>query len=152
MENSIAFALYDGAFWLSIFIGALGIIAICSMIYFGHKMFTKLSHIFIVEIKRMFKSMCRCISVENINVANDVKAIVDFFTDYREKRNEFLSAYGQIILAIFVVMIIAILLITKTISTEAGLPILSAIAGFAIAKGVNPSKGFETAINPNEDN
>ncbi len=63
-----------------------------------------------------------------------------------------MSAYGQIILAIFVVMIIAILLITKTISTEAGLPILSAIAGFAIAKGVNPSKGFETAINPNKDN
>ncbi len=96
MENSIAFALYDGVFWLSIFIGALGIIAICSMICFGHKMFTKLSHIFIVEIKDMLESIHPRILVGNINVANDVKEIVDFFADYREKRNEFCLRMGKL--------------------------------------------------------
>jgi hypothetical protein len=43
-------------------------------------------------------------------------------------------------LSIFIVTILAILLITKTIEADAGLPILSGISGFAIAKSVSTGK------------
>ncbi len=73
---------------------------------------------------------------------------MDSCADFRERRNEFWSVYGQIVLAIFIVVILAILLITKTISAEAGLPILSAVSGFAIAKGINSGKSRTNPINP----
>ena len=53
---------------------------------------------------------------------------------YLEKRNDFWEHYGQVALAVLIVVVLAVLLLTKTISAEAGLPILSAVAGFAIAK------------------
>ncbi|GAB6008767.1 hypothetical protein [Dysgonomonas reticulitermitis] len=65
--------------------------------------------------------------------------------DFSEKRNDFWTTYGQIIICVFIVCIIALLLLTKVISAEAGLPILSAISGFAIAKG-------STIRNQNNDN
>lgn len=58
----------------------------------------------------------------------------NLYDDHTEKRNEFWTTYGQIVISIFIVCIIALLLLTKVISAEAGLPILSAISGFAIAK------------------
>lgn len=64
----------------------------------------------------------------------------DSYTEYLQRRNEFWTAYGQVLLAILIVIVLAILLITKTISAEAGLPILSGISGFAIAKGVSAAK------------
>jgi hypothetical protein len=68
----------------------------------------------------------------------------DSYTEYLQRRNEFWTAYGQVLLAILIVIVLAILLITKTISAEAGLPILSAISGFAIAKGVSAAKSGST--------
>jgi Ca2+/H+ antiporter len=53
---------------------------------------------------------------------------------YLEKRNDFWEHYGQVALAVLIVVVLAVLLLTKTITAEAGLPILSAVAGFAIAK------------------
>lgn len=64
----------------------------------------------------------------------------DSYTEYLQRRNEFWTAYGQVLLAILIVIVLAILLITKTISAEVGLPILSGISGFAIAKGVAAAK------------
>ena len=47
----------------------------------------------------------------------------------------FWNSYSQLILSVFIAYVITILLLTAAISAEeAGLPILSAIAGFAIAK------------------
>ena len=57
------------------------------------------------------------------------------YSDYLSKRNDFWRSYGQIMLAILLLVFITILLLTKTIEPDAGLPILSGIAGFAIAKG-----------------
>ena len=65
--------------------------------------------------------------------------------DHTEKRNDFWTTYGQIVICVFIVCIIALLLLTKVISAEAGLPILSAISGFAIAKS-------STMRNNNNDN
>ena len=42
-------------------------------------------------------------------------------------------------------------MITKAISTEAGLPILSAVSGFAIAKGSGSNKGTTNNISPNDE-
>lgn len=58
---------------------------------------------------------------------------------------ELWTTYGQILVSLFIVTVLTILLLTKTISSEAGLPILSAISGFAIAKGVPP---FRTPPEP----
>jgi ABC-type glycerol-3-phosphate transport system permease component len=68
----------------------------------------------------------------------------DSYTEYLQRRNEFWTAYGQVLLAVLIVIVLAILLITKTISAEAGLPILSGISGFAIAKGVSAAKSNTT--------
>jgi hypothetical protein len=61
------------------------------------------------------------------------------YTEYLQRRNEFWTSYGQIIIAVLIALVLTILLLTKTITAEAGLPILSGISGFAIAKGVSSS-------------
>src|SRR5437868_1961205 len=58
----------------------------------------------------------------------------NWYQTYLEKRNDFWEHYGQVALAVLIVVVLAVLLLTKAISAEAGLPILSAVAGFAIAK------------------
>lgn len=57
------------------------------------------------------------------------------YDGYLDKRNDFWQYFGQVALAVLIVVVLAVLLLTKVIiSAEAGLPILSAVAGFAIAK------------------
>jgi len=68
-----------------------------------------------------------------------------------EKRNDFWEQYGQVALAILIVVVLAVLLLVKAISAEAGLPILSAVAGFAIAK-TNASGGAARRTTPTNDN
>ena len=58
----------------------------------------------------------------------------DIYRSYLRERNDFWDKYGQVIVAIVIIVVLAVLLLTKTISPEAGLPILSAVGGFAIAK------------------
>ena len=76
----------------------------------------------------------------------------DSYAEYLQRRNEFLTAYGQVLLAVLIVIVLTILLLTKTISAEAGLPILSGISGFAIAKGISAAKsgGFPQLRRPND--
>ncbi|KAA1252519.1 hypothetical protein F0M16_22455 [Vibrio cholerae] len=145
MDNQILFELNDGAFWLSIIIGLFGLVIIIGVVWFGREIFTH----------TLSKHFCcsDCFEVlihkyQHHNVSSELQAIMDSCADFRERRNEFWSVYGQIVLAIFIVVILAILLITKTISAEAGLPILSAVSGFAIAKGINSGKSRTNPINP----
>jgi hypothetical protein len=49
-------------------------------------------------------------------------------------RNEFLSIYGQLLVATVVVAVIAILLLVKVIGASAGLPIISGIVAFSLGK------------------
>jgi len=76
--------------------------------------------------------------------------LVDSYAEFLQRRNEFLTTYGQLLLAALVVVVLTILLLTKTISAEAGLPILSGITGFAIGKGVNASRNSTPPQGPNE--
>ena len=64
------------------------------------------------------------------------RQFADAYSDFLQRRNEFWTAYGQTLIAILIIVVLSVLLLSKTISAEAGLPILSAISGFAIAKGV----------------
>ena len=51
-----------------------------------------------------------------------------------ERRNELWQQYGQITITALIAIILAVLLLTRTIDAVAGLPLLSAIGGFSIAK------------------
>lgn len=148
MENQIVFELNDGAFWLSIIVGLFGVAIIGGVIWFGREIFTRSLWDHFRHIEHLLHELIHRNGHQN--VSSELQAIVDSYADHRERRNEFWSVYGQIVLAIFIVVILAILLITKTISAEAGLPILSAVSGFAIAKGINSGKGPSNPINPSD--
>lgn len=68
-----------------------------------------------------------------------VESAASLYQNYLEKRNDFWEHYGQVAIAVLIVVVLAVLLLTKVISQEAGLPILSAVAGFAIAKSSGSS-------------
>jgi hypothetical protein len=72
---------------------------------------------------------------------------------YLDKRNNFWTTFGQIILSVFFVGVIAILLLTKVITAAEGLPILSALATYGISKsGGNNKSNFNPPNPPDRDN
>lgn len=71
---------------------------------------------------------------------NIPRHLAESYAAFLQRRNEFWTAYGQVLLAVLIVTILAILLLTKAISAEAGLPIPSGVSGFAIAKGVSSAR------------
>jgi hypothetical protein len=58
-----------------------------------------------------------------------------------ERRIRSWSLYGQFLLSTLMVVLICLLMIPRTISAEAGLAVLAAIAGFAAGRSVGPSWG-----------
>jgi|CZKF01.1.fsa_nt_gi L-asparagine transporter-like permease len=69
-----------------------------------------------------------------------IRPLIEAYTEQLQRRNEFWTSYGQTIVAVLMIIVLTILLLTRTISAEAGLPILSGISGFAIAKSVSASR------------
>lgn len=59
------------------------------------------------------------------------------YAEHLARRNEFWMSYGQITVAVLLLIVVTVLLLTRTIDPDAGLPILSGIAGFAIAKSTS---------------
>lgn len=121
MDNKAAFQLGDGVFWLSLAIGFLGVLVIAGVVAFA------------VWLKKQDQLVLA-------KWGSDENSRRQLVTYYLENRIEFWVAYGQIILAILLIVALTILLLTDTITDEAGLPILSAIAGFAIAKGTSTAR------------
>jgi hypothetical protein len=72
--------------------------------------------------------------------SNMPQHFVNANAEWLQKRNEFWTTYVQVLIAALIVIVLAILLLTKTISAEAGLPILSAVSGFAIAKSASTNR------------
>jgi len=68
------------------------------------------------------------------------------YGEYLSRRNEFWLTYGQITVACLLLIVVTVLLLTRTIDPDAGLPILSGIAGFAIAKGSGGARGFAPKV------
>ena len=117
-------------FWLSALIILGGAGAVLAIYAFGKSLSKK-------EIEHWFYQYWSAWFGE----ANDhyhrkeaLQEVTDIYRSYLQERNEFWEKYGQIIVAIVIIVVLAVLLITKTISPESGLPILSAVGGFAIAK------------------
>jgi len=131
-------------FWLVLIVAILGLVIVGAIVFFAWKAFSDDSRGFV-----NYENYLDFLSTHKIR-SNLPVYLNEAYADYLQKRNEFWSTYGQVVVAIFIVIILAILMLTKTITAEAGLPILSAVSGFAIAKGVSSSKS--TPTNPNDQN
>lgn len=121
----------------SILIAILGVVVIIAIIMFGHRILARSEQNTLSPelLNRAFDFW------ENANIKPNLpRYLSDSYAEHLQRRNEFWTAYGQVILAVLIIVVLSILLITRTISAEAGLPILSAITGFAIAKGVDAKK------------
>jgi hypothetical protein len=64
-----------------------------------------------------------------------LRTIKDAYGNFLEKRNDFWFSFGQLI-----IIVLTVLLLLGTISPDAGLSIISALSGFAIAKTPNTAK------------
>jgi hypothetical protein len=78
---------------------------------------------------------------------NIPRYITTSYIEFLQRTNEFWGAYLQVLVAVLLIVLLTVLLLSKTVSAEAGLPILSAISGFAIARGVSGSR----SITPPDD-
>lgn len=127
-------------FWLSIAVIIGGAGAIFAVYQFGRSLSER-------ELSRWFHGYWAIWLDKNSSQYDRKQALQEFgdvYRDYLRERNDFWEKYGQVIVAIVIIVVLAVLLLTKTISAEAGLPILSAVGGFAIAK----SAGISTHSRP----
>lgn len=72
---------------------------------------------------------------------HDSRTSPRLLTELREGILSLTQNFGRVYLALFVTFVIGVLLYLKVISAEAGLPILSGIAGFALGNTPNSSQG-----------
>lgn len=120
-------------FLLCLLVATAGVGVIIAIAWFGNRIFGKSQYDF-WGLERFLSFW----TDQNIR-PNIPRYFLDALTESLQRRNEFWITYGQIITSTLIIVILTILLLTKTISAEAGLPLLSAVTGFAIAKGVNGS-------------
>lgn len=137
-------ALTIDVFWFVIVVAILGLLIVSTIVFFAKNAFLDDTRGF-VNYEKYLEFLTEHKIRTNLPVY-----VNEAYADYLQKRNEFWSTYGQVVVALFIVIILAILMLTQTITAEAGLPILSAVSGFAIAKGVNSAKN--TPNNPIDQN
>ncbi len=125
-------------FWLSVMTFALSLLLSGGVAWIGRRlMWWRFRHIHPDDIEQLF---IRLIEKDNYSHSEALHEISQELSDYRARRNEFWTTFGQILLSIFIATVITVLLLTKIIEPDAGLPILSGISGFAIAKTVNTAR------------
>jgi hypothetical protein len=135
--------MYDFVFWACVLVSLIGLVVIAGVVWFGfvlsrhqfekwfpgrHPFWEEIIHHHLMNSPRTYDDIPRYLH--------------DSYTEYLQRRNEFWTSYGQVLIAVLIVIVLSILLMTKTISAEAGLPILSGVSGFAIAKGVAAGRGL----------
>jgi hypothetical protein len=74
------------------------------------------------------------------NKQEDCGVLKEINADFLEKRNEFWSGYGQIIVTMVIITILAVLLLLNKISSEAAMPAMTGLGGFSLAKGISLGK------------
>ena len=135
MENNLIF-------WVCILVALIGIASLVGIYLFGQVVLKnhvlKDFHPFRFWDEIFHRSM----KDSSFRRENIPQHLAGAYSNYLERRNEFWTTFGQVVIAIVIVVILSILLLTKAISAEAGLPILSGISGFAIAKGVSGAKSI----------
>ena len=125
--------------WVCILVSIVGIAVIAGIIWFGRLIFR-------TQIEKKFSShrfwdVLIHGNLKDRHTHDDIpRYVYEGYSEYLQRRNEFWTTYGQVLIAVLIAIVLSILLLTKTISAEAGLPILSGISGFAIAKGVSGAK------------
>lgn len=129
----------DQIFWLCIIVLITGMALILGIVWFGRRIFGDSQYDFwgLARFLDFWQS-------QNIR-PNLPRYFVDALTESLQRRNEFWMTYGQIVVSVLIIVILTLLLLTKAISAEAGLPLLSAVSGFAIAKGVNSNRSSSPA-------
>ena len=130
-------------FWVIIAVSVIGLSVVGGLIYFGFTLYRRYPERLIIDLWHDWVDHHK---------SPDSNLLTNITEEYLSRRNEFLALSGQFVVAVFVAVCITILLLAKVISAEAGLPILSAIAGFAIGKGVTIGKTtlIEDLKNENE--
>ena len=120
-------------FWLSLAVIGVGAATVYAVFKFGRSLSDR-------ELGRWFEGYWALYFDKNRSPQERQHVLQEFsdvYRDYLRERNDFWDKYGQILIAILIIVVLTVLLLTKTISPEAGLPILSGIGGFAIAKSTN---------------
>ena len=120
-------------FWICIIVTIFGSAILAGLIIFGTLLIGKsLWH------RNDFRDWDKILILRSLKDPSRFKDIPknlqNAYNEYLQRRNEFWTTYGQITLSVLVALVLTILLLTKTINADAGLPILSAISGFAIEK------------------
>lgn len=128
-------------FWLCIAASVLGLGVIFAVIWFGKYLVDKMAGAW----PRRFphpKEWLFYLEHRTCHVPEIWRMVSDAYRETIQRRNEYWTIFNQSLLAILVSTSLIILLLTKTISPESGLPILAGISGFAIAKNVSSYKMF----------
>ena len=126
---------------ISLLVSVLGLIVIAGIVWFGY---------ILARVSRKSPALTGNPALDGVlaewirqgsGSSDDLPRVAyESYSEYLHRRNEFWTAYGQVLLAVLIVVVLTVLLITPTITAEAGLPILSGISGFAIAKGISATK------------
>lgn len=83
-------------------------------------------------------ALCLIVLRRDSVISKEVGRNLDQFT---EGRRELWIFYGQLTISALVILLVTVLLLSGKISSEAGLPILSGVSGFAIAKSTDSRAG-----------
>ena len=131
---------------LCIIVSVVGALVVSGIVYFVR---IKIRNGFLAP--RFWEVLVDHYLVEPRRRSDMPRYVIEGYSDYLQRRNEFWTTYGQVLIAVFIVIVLAILLLTKVISAEAGLPILAGISGFAIAKGVSGARSITALHEGQED-
>lgn len=135
-------------FILAVLVLVVGVLFLFGLFRFGTTLFSaEASRMFFSELREWFMHF----GPDFRRFQWWTEGVSSAYQNYLEKRNDFWEHYGQVALAVLVVIVLAVLLLTKVISAEAGLPILSAVAGFAIAKTNSSSSSVRRSTPPNNN-
>jgi uncharacterized protein YneF (UPF0154 family) len=116
----------------------VGCLAMWGIVFFGSRLFQRSMQRYLTDnplLERMFQFWGQSGQKPNLP-----RYLADSYAEYLQRRNEFWTTYAQVLIAALIIIILSLLLLTHTISAEAGLPILSAVSGFAIAKGATSNR------------
>lgn len=125
--------------WVCLMVGIIGALVLLGIVAFGIYLYSgRLRRSFVRE-EEWFRLIDRAFHGAPPPV---LRPLIEAYSDELQRRNEFWTSYGQTIVAVLIIIVLTILLLTRSISAEAGLPILSGISGFAIAKSVSSSRSL----------
>jgi hypothetical protein len=125
--------------YVCLLVGAIGLLSLGAIVTFG-------IYLYRGRFRRVLSDEDMWVRLVNhwVNGSGpgrqNVRHLIDAYSEQLQRRNEFWTSYGQIIVAALIIIVLTILLLTRSISAEAGLPVLSGISGFAIAKSVSVSR------------